>query len=109
MFGHSGSSSVVENHVLRIVVELVGELALARGPGGGKPLVGHPGQELNLGLHHLVELELVAVLAAVVLERPAAVLVVLGSARVLEHPVHRHELGHHQLAHLGTSSLGRGF
>jgi len=38
-------------------------------------------ESCHLGRHHLVELELVAVLATVVLERPAAVLVVLGSAR----------------------------
>src|SRR5207302_5268127 len=44
-------------------------------------------------------LELVAVVTAVVFERPAAVLITLGSARVLEHPVDRHELRHHQLAH----------
>ena len=54
----------------------------------------------------LVELELVAVLAAVVLERPAAVLVALGSARILEHPVDRDELRHHQLAHRLLLSSG---
>jgi hypothetical protein len=53
---------------------------------------------LDLGLHHLVELESVAVVAAVVLEGPAAVLVVLGSARILEDPVDRDELRNRQLA-----------
>src|SRR5207249_1442009 len=85
---------------LWVVVELVGELAFTRWPGCREALVGHPAEQLHLGLHHLVELELVAVVAAVVLEGPATVLVALGPARILEESVHGHELGHHQLAHL---------
>ncbi len=84
---------------LRVVVEPVGELTLARRPCCGEPLVGDPAEEVHLGLHQLVQLELVAVVAAVVLEGPGAVLVVLGPAGILEHTVHRNELRHHQLAH----------
>src|SRR5438067_13756200 len=54
---------------------------------------------MGFGLRQLAELEPVAVLAAVVLEGPTAVLVGLGSTRILEHAVDRHELGNHQLAH----------
>jgi hypothetical protein len=85
--------------VLRHLVELVGELALARRPGFGEALVGLPAEQQRGGVHRLVELELVAVLAALELERPTAVLVVLGAARVLDDAVDRDELGDHDLAH----------
>jgi hypothetical protein len=88
------------------VVDLVRELALARGPRLGEPLVGLPAQQLDVGLHQLVELEPVAVLAAVVVKAPAAVLEVLGSTRILEHAVDRDELGHHQLAHSVSLRFG---
>src|SRR5437764_577958 len=84
----------------RLAVELVGERPFPRGPRLREALIGDAPQQLRLGAHQLVELELVALLAAVVLEGPAAVLVALGSARVLEHPVHRHEFGDHHISHV---------
>src|SRR4051794_660865 len=89
--------------VLRHVVELVGEVAGARGPGFGKALVCDAAEQQRLRLVQLVDLELVALVAAVDLEGPAAVLVVLGAARILHHAVERHELRHHDPAHLDHS------
>src|SRR5207244_4207711 len=85
--------------VLRHVVELVRELALAGWPGLREALVGLAAEQQCLGLERLVELELVAVLAAVELEAPASVPEVLCSAGVLDHAVQRDELGHDDPSH----------
>ena len=58
-----------------------------RGPRLGEALVGDAPEQLRVSGHQLVELELVALLAAVELERPAAVLVLLAAARILDHTV----------------------
>jgi len=60
---------------------------LHRRPGRGEPLVRHPPEQHGLGLERLVQLELVAFVTAVELERPTAVLEVLGSSGVLHHAV----------------------
>ena len=52
----------------------------------------------------LVELELVALLAAIDLEAPASVLVVLASARRLDDAVQRDELGYDDPSHLAPPS-----
>src|SRR5204862_6396576 len=85
-------------------VELVGELALPRGPGRREALVGHPTQKQGVRGEGLVELELVSILAAVDFEAPTAVLEVLAPARVLDHPVERHELRYDDLSHLRPPS-----
>src|SRR3954447_14186208 len=90
------------HHVLGHAVELVGEFALARRPRLREPLVGRAAQQQRFARHDLVELELVAVGAAVVLERPTAAVPVLGTARVLDHTIYRHELRHHDLRHLSV-------
>src|SRR4051812_18622622 len=92
--------------VLRIVVQLLGERAFAGGPRRREALVGDAPEELSLRVHELVELELVSLIAAVVLEGPAAVLVALGTARILEDSVDRDELCDDQLAHLCSPSFG---
>ena len=79
--------------VLRHRVELVGELALAPGPGVGEAFVGAAPDQEAVGRHRLLELELVAVVAAVELEAPAGVIEVLATRR-LHHSVHRDELRH---------------
>ncbi len=87
------------DEVLRHGVELVGEIALARGPGRGEALVGDAAEQERVARHHLVELELVPVRPALELERPTAVLVALGPARILDDAVERDELGDDDLAH----------
>jgi hypothetical protein len=52
-----------------------------------KPSIGDPAQQLGVGGHQLVELELAALLALVEGEGPAAVLVALRAARVLDDTV----------------------
>ena len=52
----------------------------------------------------LVELELVALLAAIDLEAPASVLEVLASTRGLHDTVQRHELGYDDPSHLDPPS-----
>src|SRR6478672_9100747 len=83
----------VRDDVLRVVVELVRERTLARRPGRREAFVRHSAEELDVSVHQLVELELVAVVAPVVLEGPASVLVVLRAARILEDAVERDEFG----------------
>src|SRR5919204_3180102 len=68
--------------VLRHLVELVGELALARRPRLGEALIRHAAQEQGLRAHRLLQFEPVALLAARDLKAPASVPVVLGSAGV---------------------------
>jgi hypothetical protein len=86
--------------VLRHVVEPVGELALALRPGVGEAPPGDPAEQQRVRLERLVELELVALLAAADLEAPAGVLVVLRPARVLDYAVERHEFGYDDLCHV---------
>jgi hypothetical protein len=57
------------------------------------------------GLHHLVQLEPVALRPALELEGPAAAVEALGSAGILDHPVQRYELGYDDAPH--CHSLGR--
>ena len=93
--------------VLAHPVHLVGESGLVGplGPGRREALVRHPAEQHRVGLHHLVELELVALVAALELERPAAVREVLGSARILHHAVERHELRYNDASHVDPSSV----
>jgi hypothetical protein len=56
-------------------------------------------EQLGVGGIQLVELELVALLAAVVLEAPASALHLAASARVLDHPVQGDVFSHDNLAH----------
>src|SRR5439155_12120741 len=56
-------------------------------------------EELRVARQQLVQLELVALGAAVELERPAAAVEGLAAARILDDSVERDELGHDQLAH----------
>src|SRR6201747_2721340 len=87
--------------VLRHRIHLVGEPGVVAHPrpGGGKALVGATAQQLRLGLVELVELELVALVPALDREGPAGVLVVLASARRLDHSVQRDALGYDAPAH----------
>jgi hypothetical protein len=66
--------------VFRHRVELVGELAVALRPGGREALVRHASEQERLRGHRLVDLELVAGVAAVERERPAGVLVAVLAA-----------------------------
>jgi hypothetical protein len=84
VFAHSGSSRV---DVLGHVVELVGELALALGPGVREALVGLAPQQQSVRAHGLVELELVALVTARDLEAPSPVLEVLAPAWVFDHSI----------------------
>src|SRR5262249_58336155 len=56
-------------------------------------------EEEGVARHRLVELELVALVSAVDLKAPSAVLVALGPARVLDDTVSRDELGDDDLSH----------
>jgi hypothetical protein len=99
--------------VLGRVVELVSELAVALGPVLRELLPSATAEQQRVRIHRLVELELVAVLAALELERPAAALEVLGPARVLEDAVQRHELryddpGHRFLLPSGSRAMTPG-
>jgi hypothetical protein len=87
------------NDVLRHRVELVGELAIPGRPGCREAFVGPPTQKERLRGHRLVELELVAFLAPLDLEGPAAVLVVLPAAGGFHDAVQRHELGYDDASH----------
>ena len=104
MFCHSGFVERLRDDDLRVGVQLVGERPLAGRPGRREALVGDPAEQRDLGVHQLVELELIALVAAVVLERPTAVLEALGAARILEDSVDGNELGDDQLAHLCSPS-----
>src|SRR4029077_19264234 len=84
-------------HLLREAAHL--RVAFAPRPGFGESFVGDPAEQLRLGLLELAELEQVALLATVDLEGPASVHVVLGSTRILDHPVQRDELGGDDLPH----------
>ncbi len=89
------------DHVLRHRVHLVREadlVAVVR-PRGGEALVGHAPEQLCVGLADLVQLEGVAFVSAVDLERPTAVLVLLASAGSLYDSVERDELCDDDLAH----------
>jgi hypothetical protein len=95
------------HHVLRHGVERVGELPLALGPGGREALVGPPAEQQRGRAPRLVQLELVALVTTIDLERPPPVLVVLRATRVLDHAVERDELGHHDAAHDVLLGAGR--
>src|SRR5262249_25569251 len=69
------------------------------GPGLGEALVGGPPEQLDVGCHQLVGLELVELIAVLGLERPAAAIDLPDSTQILEDPVGRYELSHHELAH----------
>ena len=85
--------------VLGHAVVLVGQGALVPGPGAGEALVGPAADQQRRGAERLVELVLLAILAAVELEGPVAVLEVL-AAGGLHHAVERDELGHDDPSHL---------
>src|SRR4051794_3103510 len=95
--------------VLRHRVELVREAELVRaaGPGGREALVSNAAEQQRVRVHHLVELEAVALLAALEAERPAAALEALGTARVLEDAVERDELGDDDPAHENPDGVRR--
>src|SRR5438045_4838296 len=80
------------HYVLGHAVELVGELPFPRWPGGGESLVGLAAEKKRFRFEGFVDLELVAFLAAIDLERPAGVLEFLASARGLEDSIERVEL-----------------
>jgi hypothetical protein len=75
-----------------------------RRPGPGEAFVRDPPEQLCIGSHQLVELEPVAIVSAVELERPTRVLELLSSSRRLDHAVKGDELGYDQLSH-GLVSL----
>jgi hypothetical protein len=83
------------------LVHLLPELARAVHcrPGLGKALIRHTPEKLRVARHQLVELELVALVTAVELERPTAVAELLRPAGILHDTVQCHELCHNQLAH----------
>src|SRR3979409_1968893 len=84
---HSGSSRVEETTYLGMLLNLSANSSSRDGHAFAKPSQGtRPGQR-RLGVEGLVELELVALLPPAELEAPAAVLVVLGPARVLDDAV----------------------
>ena len=66
--GERGRDDVL-GHAVHLLAEVVGA---HRRPRLGEALVGDPAEQLRVGRHQLVVLELVAVLAAVELEHPAA-------------------------------------
>ena len=81
-------------------VELVRELALSRdGQAAAKPSYVTAAEQQRVGAHRLVDLELVALVAAVDLEAPAFVLEALASAGCLDDAVERDELGYHDSSH----------
>ena len=96
---HSGPRGSRTRRTWAFVLNLSANSPLAIGPGAGEALVGDAPDQEHVALHRLVELELVAVVSAIELEAPTGVLE-LFAARRLHHAVERHELGHHQLAHL---------
>src|SRR5262249_3138951 len=79
--------------------------ALTTGPSAGEALVGRPAEQVRIRVQDLVELELVAVLAAIEVERPTLVLELLTS-RGLHYPVYGHEFGDNEPSH-PSSSLSR--
>ncbi len=87
------------NDIFRHGVELVRELAVARWPRCGEPLVGLAPEEERVGRKSLVELELVAFVSTGDFEAPTSVPEVLAPARVLHNAVQRGELGHDDPAH----------
>src|SRR5215211_1951118 len=80
---------------LRHRVELVGELALALGPGAGEALIGSQPYQQGICLPRLVQLELIPVLSAVELEGPTWVLEFRLAPRRFHDAVERYELRHH--------------
>src|SRR5581483_281137 len=88
--------------VLGHAVEPVGEPLLVRpsGPRSSEPLVGHPAEQQRVACHQLVELEPVAVLAAVELERPTIARSARVHAGTLHHTVGGHEFRHHEPSHV---------
>src|SRR3954453_2221439 len=90
--------------VLRHRVEVVGELALEMWPTRRKSLVGDPPEQLRVGGHGLVDLELIACRTAGEAVGPADPLERLAAARRLDNAVERHVLGHNDPAHYPLSS-----
>src|SRR2546423_1640906 len=73
--------------VLRVVFQFAADPPSGWRPRRRKPFVGPAAEQRRAALHHFVDFDLAAVSAAVVLERPTAVLVALRAARILEDPV----------------------
>ena len=94
-----GSASVEETTNFGIVLNLSAKSPSRSRPRGREALVGHPAEEERRALHHLVQLELVSVLAPVELEGPASALQALGAAGVLHDPVDRDELRYDDPTH----------
>src|SRR6266436_1719114 len=80
-------------------VELIREFSLPRRPGGGESLIGLAAEEERLRLEGFVDLELIALVPAIDLERPAGVLELLASSRGLDDSIERDELGCDDLSH----------
>src|SRR3954453_10858414 len=93
--------------VLRHRVELVGELAIAVRPGSREALVSTSTEQQGRRAHRLVDLELVALVTAVEVERPRPADEVVVAARRLHDSVERYELGDDDAAHGGLLSAIR--
>lgn len=65
-------------------------------------------ETMHLGLEDLIELELVADVTAVVVERPAAALEALDATRFVDHAVNSDELSYYQFVHACSFQLGLG-
>ena len=98
---HSGLSRVVETTNFGIAFILSPNSPVPSIFGhAGEALVGHAPQQLRVGVHQLLELELVARVAAVELNAQPRCSKPLRPSRRLEHAVERDELRHNELAHL---------
>ncbi len=86
---HSGFSSVEETTYFGMVLNLSANSPSRDGHAAAKPSIGDAAEQERVARHHLVELELVPVRPALELERPAAVLVALGPAGILDDAVER--------------------
>jgi hypothetical protein len=62
-------------------------------------------EQLDVGGHQLIEVELVELLAVLGLERPSTAIALANAARVLQAAVNRYEPRDNELAHLPSSFL----
>jgi hypothetical protein len=87
------------DHVLRHLVQPVGELTFRCGPGGLHGLVGDPAEQESLGILRLLELESGSLGTAFEVHDPAPVLERdVRGARRLHDPIERRELGQRDLS-----------
>src|SRR5262249_51739890 len=97
-----GWSRVCGHDVLGQAVQPVRQLAAARWPPRGEPLVAAPAKQQGPGGQRLVERELGQLRAVFDQADPAAVPEAFVTGRVLDDSVERDVLAHHDLSHVGS-------